>query len=283
MFKANFLDFFDIKCYTFFMKPNSELFSGSFYFQQSTNIKGSKSDNHYHNLIEIYYMKKGTCNYFIDDRSYRVKAGDIVFIPDGTIHKTNYDCVYHDRWLINCSYEFIPKSLLPLIKRLPHLFVKSTITLDCERIMKKIGEEYARADEFSNDALKGLISELMFLFVRNADYQSEQTSKNLLIENVVKHLQQNYMAEVSLFLTADNFSVSPEHLSRTFKKQTGFGFNEYLTLLRLQKAEEMLKNEPGKSVNEVAFACGFNDSNYFSFKFKKAYGVSPLKVKNKKV
>jgi AraC-like DNA-binding protein len=282
MFYANFLDFFDMRCYTFFMKANIEHLSGDFYFQQASNIKGSKNNEHYHDLIEIYYMKKGSCNYFIDDRSYRVNAGDIVLIPDGTIHKTNYDCVYHDRWLINCSKDFIPESVLPLIKKLPHLFANSQLTKECERIMKKIGEEYARSDEFSKDALKGLISELIFLFVRNAEYQEEKISKNLLVENVIKHLQQNYMAEVSLFLTADIFSVSPEHLSRTFKKQTGFGFSEYLTLLRLQKAEEMLKNEPGKSVNEVAFACGFNDSNYFSFKFKKAYGVSPLKVKNKK-
>ncbi len=36
------------------------------------------------------------------------------------------------------------------------------------------------------------------------------------------------------------------------------------------------------SLSEVAFACGFNDSNYFSYRFKKAYGVSPISVKNKR-
>ena len=45
--------------------------------------------------------------------------------------------------------------------------------------------------------------------------------------------------------------------------------------------EYMLKNEPGRSVNGVAFACGFNDSNYFSYKFKKAYGKSPKKISKK--
>ena len=49
-----------------------------------------------------------------------------------------------------------------------------------------------------------------------------------------------------------------------------------------QKALNMLKNEPGKSVNEVAFACGFNDSNYFSYKFTKAYGVPPRSIKKLK-
>jgi transcriptional regulator GlxA family with amidase domain len=91
------------------------------------------------------------------------------------------------------------------------------------------------------------------------------------------------MNEITLPMLAAMHGVTPGHLSRTFKRETGYGISEYLTLVRLRKAEFMLKNEPGKSVNEVAFACGFNDSNYFSFKFKKAYGVPPLKVKNKKV
>ena len=47
-------------------------------------------------------------------------------------------------------------------------------------------------------------------------------------------------------------------------------------------SEYMLKNEPGRSVHAVAFACGFNDSNYFSYKYKKQYGVSPKKVKKLK-
>ena len=76
-------------------------------------------------------------------------------------------------------------------------------------------------------------------------------------------------------------AVSAEHLSRTFKKETGFGFSEYLTLVRLQKAEYMLRNEPGRSVCEIAYACGFNDSNYFSAKFKQTYGKAPSKFKNK--
>ena len=70
---------------------------------------------------------------------------------------------------------------------------------------------------------------------------------------------------------------SQEHLSRTFKKHTGFGFNEYLTLVRLQHAEQLLKGDEKMSISTIAYNCGFNDSNYFSDKFKKMYGTSPLK------
>ena len=78
-------------------------------------------------------------------------------------------------------------------------------------------------------------------------------------------------------------SVSEEHLSRTFKKEITFGFSEYITLIRLQKAENMLKNEPSRAITEVAYACGFNDSNYFSYKFKKAYGITPTQARDSNI
>ena len=249
------------------------------YFDKAHKIRGSKSVDHYHDCLEVYYMKDGACNYFIDDKSHRVEPGDVVFIPQGVIHKTNYESEYHARWLLNCSYSYLPNSVLPYINKIPHLFKRSKLTEECERVMLKIGEEYSQKDSFSNDAIQGLIYELIFLLVRNSSSQSPSYSGNVIVEQAVKYIQDNYPNQISLSETALNLSVSPEHLSRAFKKETGFGFSEYLTLLRLQKAEYILKNEPGKSVNEVAFACGFNDSNYFSYKFKKQYGVSPSGVK----
>lgn len=263
------------------MADKSFVDSSEYYFDKASKIKGNKSSSHYHSLLEIYYMKKGSCNYFIDDKSYRVETGDLVFIPSGIIHKTNYDVDFHDRWLINCSGDFLPDSVKKAIKNLPHFFKKSGITAQCEKVMERISEEYQKNDEYSLDALKCLTGELIFLLVRNAD-QEEETVGSEFIGKAIKYIQENFSQEITLSQVAELLSVSAEHLSRTFKRETGFNFSEYLTLFRLQKAEYMLKNEPGRSVHAVAFACGFNDSNYFSYKYKKQYGVSPKKVKKLK-
>jgi two-component system response regulator YesN len=65
------------------------------------------------------------------------------------------------------------------------------------------------------------------------------------------------------------------HLSRKFKEKTGVGLNEYMVIFRLKKAKEFLLTRDKMSICEVAFHCGFNDSNYFSWLFKKTYGVTP--------
>ena len=74
---------------------------------------------------------------------------------------------------------------------------------------------------------------------------------------------------------AERCFVSREHLSRIFKKETGFGFNEYLNLYRLKKANAILTKNPKSRVSRVSARCGFNDSNYFSKQYKKIYGVAP--------
>jgi AraC family L-rhamnose operon regulatory protein RhaS len=52
--------------------------------------------------------------------------------------------------------------------------------------------------------------------------------------------------------------------------------------LRLQKAEELLRSDAALSVTQAAFACGFNDANYFSKRFKDLYGVSPVAFRKQK-
>ena len=254
----------------------------SFYYNKAIDKLNSQCTQHYHNSFEIYYLKSGHCNYFIDNRLYEIKAGDIILIPRGVIHRTNYDVTEpHTRMLVNCTENYLPLSVLPYLPSMIYLYRNPKIAEEAEYLFEKIGEEYEREDDFRDDSLKCLTHELFFLLARNAMQCEVVSAGSLFIEETVKYIQKSYMTDVNLANMAEKHSVSPEHLSRTFKKETGFGFAEYLTLVRLQKAEYMLKNEPGKSVCEVAYACGFNDSNYFSDKFKKTYGASPSKFKKK--
>ena len=87
------------------------------------------------------------------------------------------------------------------------------------------------------------------------------------------------MEPVSLQAVAKHCFVSREHLSRLFKRETGFNLSEYLMIYRLQKAEALLRREPRLRISEVARRCGFSDSNYFSKAFHKVYGTSPTDVK----
>lgn len=89
-------------------------------------------------------------------------------------------------------------------------------------------------------------------------YMSEHfTDPNLMLQDVAKSV-----------------NMSNSRFSTVFSQQNGQTFTEYLISLRLGKAKEMLRTTGVKSTH-IARECGYNDSHYFSYIFKKNVGITP--------
>ena len=73
---------------------------------------------------------------------------------------------------------------------------------------------------------------------------------------------------------AKSVNMSNSRFSTVFSQQNGQTFTEYLISLRLGKAKEMLRTTGVKST-QIARECGYNDSHYFSYIFKKNVGITP--------
>ncbi|MBP3609427.1 MAG: helix-turn-helix transcriptional regulator [Lachnospiraceae bacterium] len=264
------------------MKEPVTQYIQDYYYSKVVDIVDHESTRHDHEEFEIYYMKEGSCNYMIDDHTCRVVTGDVILIPGNTSHRTNYGGVPHTRLLVNCSYEYIPASVADRIPTVGYHYRNHKVISRIEELFAKIEYEYSHPDAFSADALKCYTAELFLVILRHKNEHETQPEGSNIIRTAMEYIQNNYMNDVKLSTIAELLSISPEHLSRVFKQEAGIGFKEYLTGFRLQKAEDMLKHETGRAVSEVAYACGFNDGNYFSYTFKKAYGVSPSQVRRKK-
>lgn len=255
-----------------------------FYFDHEAGtelVEEQLREKHYHNLFELYFITDGTCNYFIDNKSYRLIPGDLILIPEGVIHNTEYRNTRHARMLINCSRRYIPSSVMPLLPPKCYLYRNSAIINEIFEIFSNIEKEIEQGDDLSEEMLASYMTMLFILLARNKENCVLVDEGNEYIARAVAFLQRNLSTEITLSHIAGLCSVSPEHFSRMFKKETGFGFCEYMNLLRLQKAESMLKQPNSGSIAKIAQACGFNDSNYFSVKFRKQYGISPKKMQQK--
>ena len=232
--------------------------------------------HHYHNFYEVYYMVEGKGTYFINDQIYDIVSGDIIFVPPNTIHSTDYGDKEYERILLEFSDTMIPKFLQDRLRDIPSLYRHPGVAREIYLILRDIETEYKNSDEFSVHEMSYLISHLLVTLIRNLSAVKVVHSRDAVISEVVAFIKENYQTGISLRQLADVHFISPEHLSRSFKKETNFGFNEFISLVRLQKAEQLLKERDGRSISEIAYSCGFNDSNYFSDKFKRTYGMSPL-------
>lgn len=249
--------------------------------QQDISVHPTGGPQHYHSLFEIYYLTSGKCNYFIHNKSFSVEAGDIIIIPAGTIHRSQYHDRNYSRLLINCSKYYIPSSIFNSLQDIIYVYRNDDILPKINELFSVIQNDYERPDDFSQESLRANMHSLFILMARNANQKKKEFIKNQYIEQAIEFIQKNFSNEITLSSIAKMCSVSPEHLSRTFKKETGFCFSEYLTHIRLKNAEYLLKNS-GLSITDIAYQCGFCDSNYFSVIFKRNFGITPSAMRTTK-
>jgi two-component system response regulator YesN len=93
-------------------------------------------------------------------------------------------------------------------------------------------------------------------------------------------IRENYTQAIQLGDAAESAQVNTAYLSRLFQKHLQINFIDYLTCLRMDEGERLLKKK--HSIKEAAIATGYSDPNYFSKTFKKIKGILPTEVKNEK-
>ncbi len=110
--------------------------------------------------------------------------------------------------------------------------------------------------------------------------KKEESSVDI-IRNAKEYIENNYSKDLILDDVSKEFQISPYYFSKLFKKRTGSTFIEYLTMIRIEKAKQLLRNT-SKSMKEICMEIGYSDANYFSRTFKKNVGVTPSEYKEGK-
>lgn len=123
----------------------------------------------------------------------------------------------------------------------------------------------------------GLIEFAYRSFILITSYVKSQSNinySNHIVRATKEYLENHYTEDISLENVAAQVNISPQYFSKLIKKTTGFNFIDWLSMLRVKKAKELLTNS-NLTVKEVCFMVGYKDPNYFSRIFKKRIGITP--------
>ncbi|OWA37321.1 AraC family transcriptional regulator [Saccharibacillus sp. O16] len=248
----------------------------------------SMMQHHYHVGYELYYLFSGERHYFVQDRTYRVRAGDLVLIDSNVVHKSIDSGVPdHERAVLYfspCYFESLSSGEQELLRH-PFTQDKPLVILNLqerlrteELLLSLLGELHERPPGYGLH-LRHMAGELLLLVARASRRRGiallpEPSPVQRKISEIVRHINRHYDEPLELSELAARFYISRSHLSRTFKDVTGFGFAEYVNLTRVKEAQRLLRDS-SHSVTVVSELAGFDNFSHFGKMFKRLSGLSP--------
>ena len=241
---------------------------------------------HSHQYNEIYFLQSGKCNVYIDNETYCLEDGSVLFIPAFKEHTFIYPFTQDiKRTVLYISTEqlnwYFNKDFKDEINNLfinKHLQLSRKSFSNLSNIFEKIQFEKYSLDNMSESLTKAYFFELIIYLIRCQRYThniNQRTNlSNITIGEIVNFIENNYSRQLTLPEIAAQLGISESSLTKKIKIFTNMTFKEYLTKTRIEAAKSLLISSE-KSITEIAYECGYNNSNFFGDVFKKAVGMSP--------
>ena len=249
---------------------------------------------HWHDEFEIIYVKSGFLTVSISGENYIGKPGDAFVVSPGNLHFMGSQTGNVDYFTFLFPLKYISfrtddilddKLLEPLNSG--HLIInpeiEDTVKEQCEQLIEIYGAKKEESQSKITAQIKTKIILLQFileLWKRGFIVENDTSGKNTVEKEMVSYIQQNFTGKILLKEFGEQFHLSEKYISRYFKEHFHITISQYVTYLRLEHAKHLLQ-DTNIPVTEVAMQSGYQNVSYFIRSFKKMYGMSPLKYRNK--
>lgn len=144
------------------------------------------------------------------------------------------------------------------------------------RMMTTIVHEYKHFTVGSSEIIENEIKNILIYAGRLYEFGFNgvpNNTKKSLLDDLIKFIGYNLGSNLTLDFLAEYTHLSPEYLSRYFKKHTGKNLFTFITETRIRKAKYMLRTED-LPIHEIAEYCGYASISNFEKAFKKYTGMT---------
>jgi YesN/AraC family two-component response regulator len=256
---------------------------------------------HKHTYIEIDYVYRGGCNYYINNEEnvFQLREKELCIINQNVVHgieaPDEQDMVF--KLMIPFDYiepekfreigqdslmkKFLTHALDENLTRASYMVFDIKDRDAVEEIMYRLFYEYVTQETGWKQAVRDYLSVLFILLMRIKEdgirMVKELEEENLNITKVLNCIRKNYQY-ITLKDIADDLHFHENYLSRMIKQNSKQGFRGLLCRFRLEEAENLLLNTD-LSVTEIAARVGYHKPNFFYKLFKGHYGVTPVEFR----
>lgn len=263
------------------------------YYEEMYRHPGGFVPWHWHSDVEFLWVMQGGFRMDTSNHSYELRAGEAAFINSNVLHYKEpfagtepiiFNQLFDAPLLLGGPKSvFGQKYIQPVLecRELEAVVFHPSVSGQRQIIellkhsydaaeQKEFGYEFAVRNDFSSIwCLLYKEAEPLIRAKKAVSGQGEERIKKMML-----FIREHYGEKISLEQIAEVASISERECLRCFGEQLNTTPFTYLLDCRIRQAARLLR-ETGRSVTDIAYACGFFGTSYFCKMFKKSMGYTP--------
>lgn len=237
------------------------------------------------------FLKKGTCKADLDLISHDISAPCFINIRRSQILQLNY--VSDD---FECSFVVMSKrfcdNLFLLLQDCKYyqIAIREQVVKIPAELLSRFENLYHRIATIFNEKDNPFSYQAMALGLSSFFYEMAYKCYQPLTNDFFKGnnrittrflglVQKHFKEQRFLDFYAEKLEISPKHLSRTMKKETGFSAVEWIERYVILEAKVLLKST-NLNIQQISDELNFPSQSFFGKYFKKKVGMSPKEFRN---
>ena len=240
---------------------------------------------HWHAELEFVYMIEGSLSVTRNGITQVIHSGEFYFCNTKTIHatKTPDNTSNYKYIVLLISQDLLLRFHKECMFQIPEGAVYEKLKKQLERLVCLA--EQGSAEEKANPDIEKIKVILDICQILLSDCIADNTqmlpktfAATGYAETIMEYVCEHYNQPLSLPLMAKVVGLSPQYLSKYFKRATDMGVAEYINLIRLEYANENLVNSD-VTVTEAALNNGFPNVKTYVRLCKSVYGMTPTEFR----
>lgn len=260
---------------------------GSLVIIENQILKNTSTIMHYHDVIEIGIVLKGSGTFLINDKICNFNKDNVSIIFPNDIHISRSNANDESEWtyILIDIYSIIQDNpyIFSSVSRklydgiLPSRIYSNRNSKRVINIVQKLCRELQDKSEGYSQMSSALCAELLIEISRNYEYQTPSMVNKGLYEKIspaITHIMRFYDENITVKELSGMCFLSETHFRRIFKTATGFSPLDYIYRIRISAAKSLLKTNT-LSILQICNTVGYNSQTSFNKHFKHYVGITP--------
>ena len=253
---------------------------------------GLNFPSHWHHELEIQLILSGSAEYDVNGITYLVEEGNAIYIAPETVHMmtglvpntVGYNILLLPSFLVDLLYSIhcAKFSLLLTAEQRPDALIISPerkegrAVLEAMRKLYYMESSHPAYDLFLLESVISIWRNLFCLFPHPEQGLQEEGKllRELRMKTMLSYIWEHYTQPITIQDIAASACISKSECFRCFSDLSKTSPIDYINQFRLLQAAQALCSST-QSISDICYANGFNNTSYFSKKFREQYGMTP--------